>query len=80
MSPDRQSLEPAAAIDAADPLAGFRDEFVHADDEPDLIYLDGNSLGRQSLRSAAAVVEALEVQWGRRLIRGWNDGWFELPR
>ena len=59
MSPDRQSLEPAAAIDAADPLAGFRDEFVHADDEPDLIYLDGNSLGRQSLRSAAAVVEAL---------------------
>ena len=80
MSPDRQSLEPAAAIDAADPLAGFRDEFVHADDEPDLIYLDGNSLGRQSLRSAAAVVEALEVQWGRRLIRGWNEGWFELPR
>ena len=67
-------------LDAADPLAGFRDEFVHADDEPDVIYLDGNSLGRQSRRSAAAVVEALEVQWGRRLIRGWNEGWFELPQ
>src|SRR4051812_42644265 len=30
----------AERLDAADPLAGFRDEFVDAD--PDLIYLDGN--------------------------------------
>src|SRR5690554_4449982 len=30
--------------DAADPLAPFRSEFVI--DDPNLIYLDGNSLGR----------------------------------
>ena len=33
----------AAAADAADPLAAYRDRFVHADER---IYLDGNSLGR----------------------------------
>ena len=33
-----------AALDAADPLAPFRDRFVIPD--PDLLYLDGNSLGR----------------------------------
>ncbi|SVC02576.1 uncharacterized protein METZ01_LOCUS255430, partial [marine metagenome] len=36
----------AAALDAVDPLAGFREAFVHDDADPDLIYLDGNSLGR----------------------------------
>ncbi len=34
----------AIALDNDDPLAGFRDRFVIADS--DLIYLDGNSLGR----------------------------------
>jgi kynureninase len=32
----------AERLDAADPLAGLRDEFVPAGD---LIYFDGNSLG-----------------------------------
>ena len=36
--------EQAAELDAADPLAGFRERFVIT--RPDLIYLDGNSLGR----------------------------------
>ena len=31
-------------LDAADPLAAFRDRFVIAD--PEVVYLDGNSLGR----------------------------------
>ena len=34
----------AARLDAADPLARFRDRFVGA--ETDLVYFDGNSLGR----------------------------------
>ena len=36
-----------AALDAADPLAAFRDRFVIPD--PELLYLDGNSLGRPPL-------------------------------
>jgi kynureninase len=68
----------AEALDAADPLLSLRDEFVH--DEPGLIYLDGNSLGRLPRRSAARLHEVVEQEWGRRLIRGWGDGWFEAPR
>ena len=64
------------ALDAADPLARFRERFVPV--EPGLVYLDGNSLGRPtkaSIERVAAITEA----WGTRLIRGWDDGWLELP-
>ena len=58
----------AAALDAADPLASFRDEFVIPD--PSLVYLDGNSLGRAP-KAAIARLHALAVdQWAGRLIRG----------
>src|SRR3972149_5336201 len=43
--------------DRADPLARFRDEFVI--DDPDLIYLDGNSLGRLPKRTAARLREGV---------------------
>lgn len=62
-------------LDATDPLAGFRDEFVI--DDPELIYLDGNSLGRLPVRSAARLREVVEEEWGRGLIRSWNQGWYE---
>lgn len=66
----------AEALDAADPLARFRDRFVIAD--RDRIYLDGNSLGRLStdVRDAIAVVVG---HWGERVVEGWHD-WIELPR
>ena len=38
------NLEYAQHLDEQDPLASFRDQFVITD--PDLIYVDGNSLGR----------------------------------
>ncbi|MEE1564984.1 MAG: aminotransferase class V-fold PLP-dependent enzyme [Acidimicrobiales bacterium] len=69
----------AAALDAADPLAGFRGAFVHDDADPDLIYLDGNSLGRLPVASAM-MAEDLVRQWGHRLIRVWNEGWFEIAQ
>ena len=70
----------AAALDAVDPLAGFREAFVHDDADPDLIYLDGNSLGRLPMASVGLAEDVLRRQWGQRLIRSWNEGWFEVPR
>lgn len=68
----------ARELDAADELARFRAEFVI--DDPTLIYLDGNSLGRLPRRSIARLREVVEQEWGGRLIRGWNEGWIEAPR
>ena len=63
-------------LDAADPLASFRDRFVPMEDG--LIYLDGNSLGRPT-KASVERVNALAKTWSKRLIRGWDDGWMELP-
>jgi kynureninase len=72
------TLVDAQALDASDPLASFRDEFVV--DDPELIYLDGNSLGRLPKRSIARLRQVVEHEWGSRLIRGWNEGWFTAPQ
>jgi kynureninase len=63
-------------LDAGDPLARFADRFVPT--EPGLIYLDGNSLGRPT-KTAVERINALAEAWSKRLIRGWDDGWMELP-
>jgi kynureninase len=65
----------AERLDAADPLASFRDRFVI--DEPDTIYLDGNSLGRLP-KSTRDRLHALVTQWGANLIAGWEN-WIDLP-
>jgi kynureninase len=62
--------------DVQDELAPFRRRFVI--EEPNLIYLDGNSLGRLPHESAALLPEIVAEQWGSRLIRGWNEGWMDL--
>ncbi len=67
----------AEALDAQDELADFRHEFVIA--EPELIYLDGNSLGRLPRQTADHLQEVVNEEWGRGLIRGWNENWFEAP-
>jgi kynureninase len=72
-SPER-SL--ALDLDRTDPLSDFRDQFLIED--PDLIYLDGNSLGRLPKPAASLLQEAVTEGWGKRLIRGWNEGWFDL--
>lgn len=71
--------DPAYAdeLDSRDPLAHFRERFVIAD--PDLLYLDGNSLGRLPKATQALADDFVNRQWGERLIRGWNEGWFTLP-
>jgi len=71
-------LQKAARLDAADPLARYRDLFIGA--ETELSYLDGNSLGRPLKRTAADISAFIEEGWGGRLIRGWDEEWLELPQ
>src|SRR3569833_644160 len=70
------SREYAAALDAADPLAPLRAAFVNED--PELIYLDGNSLGRLPKAGADRIAQVVRDEWGAGLIRSWNH-WVDLP-
>jgi kynureninase len=63
-------------MDDEDELADFRSRFIV--DDPNLIYLDGNSLGRLPRDTVARTRELVEQGWGARLIRGWNDGWIDI--
>ena len=66
----------ALALDAGDPLASWRDEFVVADES--LVYLDGNSLGMMPRRTAARLQRVLQREWAGGLIRSWED-WLDMP-
>ena len=67
----------AEECDAADPLAGFRERFVR--DDPELIYLDGNSLGMLPLATAERIADVVRREWGAGLVRSWEH-WIDLPR
>jgi len=72
----RITREHCLALDRADPLARFKDEFVLP---AGIIYLDGNSLGALPRAAHARALEVIEQEWGQGLIRSWNDaGWFDL--
>jgi kynureninase len=77
MSEYELSIDFARELDLDDPLASFRDRFMIGD--PDLLYMDGNSLGRLPRLSKELSAEITERQWGERLIRGWGEGWFDSP-
>lgn len=65
------------ALDAVDPLAGKRAEFLLPEG---VIYLDGNSLGPLPAGVPARVEDLIRRQWGEDLIVSWNKhGWMELP-
>lgn len=70
MPPETDSFATRAAdLDASDPLARFRAEFVLP---PGGIYLDANSLGLLSSRAQDAAVRAV-AQWGALGISGWTE-------
>lgn len=71
----RLTVAAAERLDAADPLATYRDRFVFAD--PELIYLDGNSLGRLPRATVERLQQVVVDEWGDRLISGW-DQWLDL--
>ena len=63
--------------DSTDPLGAFVSRFVASDDV--VSYLDGNSLGRPLEATAGRISEFVQHAWADRLIRSWDEGWFELP-
>ena len=65
----------AERLDAADPLAASRERFVI--DDPETIYLDGNSLGRLPVATRERL-RTLTGQWGSDLVTGWHE-WIDLP-
>ena len=70
----------AHALDAADPLAGWRDRFIlpaGANGRPKA-YLAGMSLGAQPVDARAAVERELDA-WARFGVDGWfgSGGWLE---
>jgi kynureninase len=66
-----------AALDAADPLAPFRDRF----DLPDgVVYLDGNSLGALPKSTGPRIERLIRQEWGQDLIKSWNlHDWYPAP-
>ena len=70
-------MESLAALDASDPLAGYRDAF----DLPEgLIYMAGNSLGPPPRAAAARLAEVVQAEWGRDLVAGWTRrDWIGAP-
>jgi len=75
------SLDPhlafARRMDRADGLAHYRKRFAGA--ETDLVYFDGNSLGRPPLSAIERMGDFMRDGWGARLIRGWDEAWLQLP-
>jgi kynureninase len=65
-------------LDREDQLAFFREEFYIP---PDVIYMDGNSLGAMPKAVAGRVSEVTEQEWGNDLIKSWNTAdWFNAPQ
>ncbi|RFA11451.1 kynureninase [Subtercola boreus] len=87
------ALERAGELDRADPLGRYRELFVAPGAQHDqdaeavaarpadaiVAYLDGNSLGRPLLSTADTLSAFVRDAWGSRLIRGWDEGWLQLP-
>lgn len=62
--------EYALELDKNDPLAAYRSKFVITD--PNLCYLDGNSLGRLPHATVKAVSDFLSQEWGNEVVNGWS--------
>ncbi len=66
-----------AALDAVDPLAPLREEFI-LDDAT--IYLDGNSLGPLTRSARERVATVVDHEWAEGLVSSWNAaGWMATP-
>lgn len=73
----RRLAELAAALDADDPLAAYRNDFILP--EGVIAYLDGNSLGRPLKATRERLAHLVDQEWGERLIRAWDEEWMSRP-
>jgi len=75
MGPDEpgaaETLSRAGAADATDPLHAYQERFVPLPDG--VVYLDGNSLGRPLRNLPRLMAQVIEEEWGRGLIRSWEQ-------
>ncbi len=62
--------EYALELDRKDPLAHFKSQFVIGD--PDMCYLDGNSLGRLPKATITAINDFMSKEWGPEVVTGWS--------
>lgn len=69
-------LAKARHLDETDELREYRSVFFHGEEE--LVYFDGNSLGRLAVENIARINDLVGQEWGGRLIRSWNDSWYGL--
>jgi kynureninase len=67
-------MDQAQQFDANDPIKCFRDRFVV--DDPNVIYMDGNSLGRLPKATVNLLENVVRNEWGTDLIDSWNKSWF----
>jgi kynureninase len=73
-----RELAAVRSWDANDPLHQFRERF---DLPPNVVYLDGNSLGALPRATRQRIAEVVTHEWGTGLIRSWNDAdWIGAPR
>jgi kynureninase len=61
--------------DKNDSLSSFKKRFLNNENE---IYLDGNSLGKLPLETLNDLNNTIKNQWGKKLIRSWNEHWLDL--
>jgi len=60
----------ALELDKNDPLARFKSQFVISD--PEMCYLDGNSLGRLPKATITAINDFMTKEWGPEVVTGWS--------
>ena len=61
----------ALDLDTNDPLAKYRERFIFTD--PEVCYLDGNSLGRLPKSTVESINKFLIEGWGARIVDGWAE-------
>jgi len=62
--------EYALELDRKDPLAHYKSQFVIGD--PEMCYLDGNSLGRLPKATITAINDFMTKEWGPEVVTGWS--------